>query len=160
MVDHLTLQAKIEDHAKRLGIFTEVIPFDPGSAPTGKGLTMAFWFGSMFPIPRESGLSATSMVQMMYARLFLNITTERTRETDPTILGAAVLVMRELTSDISFGLDDEGVWTDLLGNARNPGVRADPRYVKYGQGGALFRVVDITIPVVLEDFFAQSIKED
>jgi hypothetical protein len=159
MVDHVTLQAKIEDHAKRLAIFAEVIPFDPGSAPTGKGLTFAFWFGSMIPIRRQSGLAATSVIQMMYARVYLNITTQRERETDPTILAAAAQVIRELSADISFGLDDEGVSTDLLGSY-SPGVRADPRYVKYGQGGALFRVVDITIPVILEDFFAQSIKED
>ena len=70
MVDHVVLRDKAKSYAKSLGVFSSVIACHPASAPTSSGMTFAFWFGPIFPAPRESGLSATSVVQTMFGRLF------------------------------------------------------------------------------------------
>ncbi len=152
VVTHVVLLDKMVSHAKTLALFSDVVTPEPKAAPTGKGLTAAIWFGPLIPVAAESGLSASSMLQTTWFRLYLS--TEYDADIEPMLWAATVTVMAQCSMDISFGLDNAGVWTDLLG-AYSPGVAATPAYLKYPEG-AQFRVVDIRVPIVLEDFFQQG----
>lgn len=153
MVEHGVLMDKMVSHGLKMGIFADVVSGQPKAAPSGEGLTLALWFGPMTPLAAESGLSASSMLQTVWARLYLLVASEQDVET--TIMTAAAQVMAQLSMDISFGLDMNGVWTDLLG-AYSPGVSAIPAYMK--PDGTLFRIVEVRVPVVLEDFFSQGVS--
>jgi hypothetical protein len=154
-VDHTVLMDQLVSHAKKLGIFADVIPFEPKAAPTANGFTCALWFGPLSPLAEDSGLASTTAVQTVWMRLYLNAQ-DPDANTEPALMTAASAVLRELTANISFGLTDDGVWTDLLGHAISGGVTATPAYLRYAQGGTQFRVVEVRVPVVLEDFFPQG----
>ena len=147
-LDSAAIFSELTSHAKSLGIFKSVSSHEPKVAP-GKGLTAAFWLAGI--TPTRSGLATTSVLLTFTCRIFSDMLQEPQDGIDPAILSATDKFMNSLHGDFELGGDV--AFVDLLGMRGTPlSGRAD--YVQ--QDGRWYRVMDITIPVVIDDVWAQS----
>jgi hypothetical protein len=146
--DVAALQDALVSHAKALGVFEAVIGSEPKKAP-GPGLTAAVYFTGLRPA-RTSGLASTSLVVTATVRLYLPAIKEPANGIDPVMLGAAATLMASISGD--FTLDGMVRNVDLLGYE---GAPMDARAGYLEQDGKVFRVGDITVPMILNDEFVQ-----
>jgi hypothetical protein len=144
------IMSALQDHALVTGLFESVNGHEPKSKP-GLGLTAAVWVNLIGPAPRGSGLiSTTSRVELML-RIYTSMLAEPQDAIDPMILDAADRMMAEYSGDFTLGGLVREV--DLLGTAGAP-LSARAGYLN--QDGKLFRVMDITIPLIVNDLWAQA----
>lgn len=145
-----TLFDDLESHLLSLGIFDSVNTHEPKSGPVGNGITAAMWMQRVRPV-RTSGLASTSAVIVFMARLYTNMLTSPEDMIDPNLLAAATTVIDAYSGD--FTLDGTVREVDLLGAYGTP-LGADAAYVKVDKH--MYRVYDITIPVVINDCWVQT----
>jgi hypothetical protein len=136
---------------QRTGYFDGVNQYEPKRKP-GRGLRAAVWFQSMRGVGAISGLAATSALVIFIGRIYINMLTE-SDEVDPNLMRAASNVMRELHGNYDFGLDPPVRNVDLLGETGTQ-LQADAGYLE--QDRTKYRVIDITIPVIVNDVWAQA----
>lgn len=144
-----TLMSNVTSHAAALGIFRSVNSHEPKTAP-GNGLRYAVWVQNIEPIGQASGLSATSGVVTLMGRIYGNMLQKPEDDVDPRILTAAVTLIGAYSGDFDFGstvrnLDLLGMYGQKLG--------AQAGYATIGQ--ATFRIMDVFIPVVINDLWEQ-----
>lgn len=150
MIDLSTLFDAIKSHAMATGLFEDVITHEPKSAP-GNGLTCATWLDSVVPVG-TSGLAATSGLVTFTVQLYTPMLQEPQDAIDVDLLAATNDLLQAYSGD--FDLDDDNVrGVDLLG-AYGPGLSAKAAYVQIDK--TLYRVMTITVPVVVNDLWAQS----
>jgi hypothetical protein len=142
--------AQVVSHAKRLGIFNQVLTHEPKSAP-GNGLTCSIWLSSLEPVARVSGLAATSVRMELSIRIYENFKSQPDDDIDPRLLDAVAKLMEAYTGD--FELGSAAMAVDLLG-AHGTGLRGEGGYLQ--QDNSLYRVVVITLPIVIADVFTQA----
>jgi hypothetical protein len=145
-----TILAQIESHALASGWFERVNRHEPKSSP-GNGLTAAIWAQSIGPLPVASGLAATTSLIVFNVRVYTSMLQEPQDEIDPNVLGAVDALISAYSADFELGGNVRNI--DLLG-AHSPGLRADAGYLN--QDGKLYRVMTITMPVVVNDLWSQS----
>jgi hypothetical protein len=140
----------IVSHALRLGYFERVNQHESVNPP-GHGLTAAVWVQDIMPVPARSGLASTSTRLAFTVRLYASAVQQPVDAIDPAMVTATDALMRAYTGD--FDLGGAVAEIDLLGAHGIP-LRAQAGYVQ--MDGALMRIVDITLPVVLNDLWSQE----
>lgn len=141
----------VETHCATTGWFDRVSGHEPKNAP-GKGLTAALWLDTLRPDGDLSGLAATTPRLTLNVRLYSPMLEEPQDGIDPNLVSAAHAVMAAITADYTLGGLVRNV--DLLGMSATGGMGGEAGYLS--QDGKLFRVVVITVPMILLDSDAWS----
>jgi hypothetical protein len=144
-----SLFTQAQSHALTLGLFETVNSHEPKSAP-GNGLWCAIWVQRLRPQGSMSGLSATSGVVDLMARIGASFIKQPEDSIDPNILTAASVLMKEYSGNFTLGGTIRNV--DLLG-ASGTALSAQAGYLQLGQ--RLYRVMDVSIPCVINDLWNQ-----
>lgn len=132
------------------GYFDEVQGHEPKSAP-GTGLTYAVFLATLAPVAAASGLAVTSARVEFTGRIYKPFRSEPEDLIDPNLAAAADALMTAYSGDFDLGGYARNV--DLLGAHGSPlGLRAG--YQKIDT--QIFRVLDITIPIIVNDAWAQG----
>jgi len=140
----------VESHALALGHFDRVNRHEPKSAP-GNGVSAAIWVQNLRPVAAASGLAATSARLELSVRVYLNMLQEPQDAIDTNIMTAVDALMAAYSSDFDLGGLVRNV--DLLGAHGDP-LQADAGYLE--QDRKLYRVVVITLPLIVSDLWAQA----
>lgn len=139
-----------ESHALSSGYFETVNGHEPKKAPASGGLAAAVWVQSIGPV-QSSGLTATTGRVELRVRLYSSMIQEPQDAIDPELVDALDYLMAAYSGDFSFGGLIRQV--DLLG-AYGTGLSAQAAYLN--QDNCLFRVFDITLPLIVNDLWSQS----
>jgi hypothetical protein len=135
--------------AQASGLFDRVNAYEPKQAP-GNGLTASVWVQSIAPHAQVSGLDVTSARVEFTMRLYTNMLADPEETIDPNLMNATSQMMNLFTGDFTLGNSVFAV--DLLGMAGVP-LTARAGYVDVG--GKLFRIMDITVPLIVADVWTQ-----
>lgn len=140
-------------HAAATGLFDKVNGHEPKSAPTAgpRGLTCAVWADQLRPSLR-SGLDSTTVVLELNVRLFMRMLTEPQDAIDPAMLEAVDTLCGEYVGDFTLGGLVKSV--DVRGADGGTMLSARAGYVQ--QDGAVFRVMTIIVPCVVNDFWPEA----
>jgi hypothetical protein len=138
----------VASHAAASGYFDAVNLHEPKSAPR-TGVTAAVWVQDLRPA--SSGLAATSARLEITVRVYASMVTDPPDMIDPSVLNAVSALMEAYSGDFTLGGLVRSV--DLLG-AEGNALSARAGYLE--QDRRLFRVVDITVPCVINDVFDQA----
>lgn len=131
------------------GSFDFVNQHEPKSAPTGLGA--AVWIQSMRPASQRSGLTATSVRFECSIRIYSNMLAEPQDFIDPEMTKVAWRVMTDLTAGLT--LNGQVEYIDLLGSDGEP-LAWEAGYITIDK--AMFRVITITVPMIIEDAWTQG----
>lgn len=146
-----TLRDALQSVALASGWFDAVNGEEPKSPP-GQGLTCAVWPQDLAPAQGGSGLASTTIRLPFTQRLYMGITSEPGDEITPYMIDACDDVMAAYSND--FTLNGLIKQIDLLG------TYGDPLSFKAGyqrvESGAEFRVIDITVPLIVNDLWDQG----
>lgn len=149
MLDTASLFSKVESHALSLGLFERVNTSEPKNAP-GHGLTAAIWVQVIEPV-QSSGLAATSGRVEFNLRIYTNMLSEPQDAIDPNMTAAVDTLMDAYSGDFDLGATVRNI--DLLG-AHGTALRAQAGYIN--QDGKLYRVMTVTLPVIINDIWNQE----
>lgn len=144
------LLAAVRSHAQATGMFERTSTHEPKSAP-GSGRSWAAWLQSVRPVPRRSGLAGSSARVEFRVRLYANMLQEPQDEIDPDTMAAVDRLMAAYSGDFTLG--------DRISNVDLLGAHGDPLSAQAGylhQDGRLLRVVDITLPLIVNDLWSQA----
>ena len=144
-----TLFDAVESHAKASGLFDGVNTHEPKSAPTGD-LYCAIFVSTLRPMPLSSGLASTTGVVTLMARIYVDMIREPQDKIDPAIIAATDTLMAVYSADFSLGGSARNI--DLLGST-GESLEARAGYITIDQ--TVFRSMDITIPIIVNDVFPQ-----
>lgn len=144
----LSILNKVVSHALTLGVFEKVNTHEYKDAP-GKGLYCEIWSETI--APARSGLDVTSAVLILNVRIRSDMIAEPQDSIDPNIIDAVDKLIDAYTGDFELGGTARNI--DLLASS-TPGVRADAGYLD--QGGKLFRIMTITLPIIINDVWNQE----
>lgn len=149
-LDIRTILAAVESHALASGFFQAVNGHEPKSAPQN-GLTCAVWVEQIGPARGGSGVNATSARLALFVRLYTPMVTQPEDSIDPDLMTALDALMAAYSGD--FELDGLVRQVDLLGHYGDP-LSARAGYLT--TSGAEYRVMTITLPLVVNDLWSQS----
>ena len=139
-------------HALASGHFTSVNYVDVGSNPTNEGLAAILWPRRITPVGGRSGLATTSAVMTLVMRIMHSWESDPLGGIDPRMLDAVDALLNAYSGDFTLGgLIAE---VDLLGQY-GESLRSDSGWLDMGEGQK-FRIVDITIPLVINDVWNQA----
>jgi hypothetical protein len=139
----------VVSHALATGLFGSVNGHEPERAP-GSGITAAVWVQSLTPV-LSSGLATTSGRLELTVRLYSSTVAEPRDAVDPALLAAASALLGAYSGDFDLGQTVRHV--DLLGAVGTP-LSTRAGYLQ--QDGAVYRVMDITLPAVVNDIWSQA----
>lgn len=148
-MDSAAILNKLVSHALTLGQFDRVNQHEPKNAP-GNGLTYAIWAQSLAPIARGSGLAATSGRLEFNGRIYTSMLQQPEDDIDLDVLAATDKLLNTYSGDFELGGQVRDI--DLLGEYGQP-LQANAGYVS--QDNKLLRVMTITIPLIVNDIWAQ-----
>lgn len=151
-IDATALTAALESHAATSGHFERVNGHEPNNPP-GNGLTAAVWADSIRPVAAASGLAATSALVTFMVRIYAQAQQEPQDAIDPNVLAATDKLMGDFTGDFTLGGLVKQI--DLLGQHGTP-LGAQAGWLPFPDGGGLFRVMTITVPLVINDAWTQA----
>lgn len=137
-------------HALTLGLFDRVNTHEPKNAP-GRGLSASIWVQAIAPVARASGLAATSGRVELHVRVYSSMLAEPQDAIDPSILAAVSALIAEYSGAFTLGGIVRDV--DLLGMHGTP-LSAAAGYLN--QDGKFFRVMVITLPIIISDIWGQA----
>jgi hypothetical protein len=135
-------------HAATSGYFGRVNKHEPKNAP-GNGLTAAIWAQHIRPY--KSGLASTTVRVEWRLRIYTSMLSEPQDAIDPAMLAATGALMAAYSA--GFTLDGLVRSVDLLGESGVP-LQAQAGYLPIDN--KMYRFMDITVPVVINDVFDQS----
>lgn len=139
----------VVSHALASGHFERVNQHEPKSAP-GNGLSAAVWVDRVGPA-RGSGLAMTSALLVLNVRLYTSMLSEPQDAIDPNLMAAHDALMTAYSGAFTLGGLVRSV--DLLGAAGTP-LSSQAGYLN--QDSKLFRVITITLPVIVNDCWEQA----
>lgn len=142
-----TFVDNVASHAASLGIFRQVSFHEPKSPP-GSGLRYSVWVQLMEPIGPASGLAIGSGYVVVTGRIYSNMLQKPEDDIDPAILRVATTLIKAYAGDFNFGGTARNV--DVFGMYGEK-LRARAGYVTVG--GGMYRVMDITLPVIFNDMW-------
>lgn len=154
-LDATGILTAVQDHALASGLFETVNLHEAKNAP-GNGLRAEIWVQSISPVPAGSGLKATTARIELTLRIRSNMLQEPQDAIDPAIISAVDVLMTAYSGDFTLGGKVRNV--DLLGATPAIGSGGGPLQAQAGylnQDGKLFRVMDITLPLVVNDVWEQ-----
>ena len=139
----------VVSHAAASGWFDRVNQHEPKNAPP-YGLTAAVWVDEIRPA-QSSGLDSTSALLVLNVRLYTSMLQEPQDAIDPNLVAASSVLFAAYSGDFSLG--GEARHVDLLGAEGAP-LRARAGYLNQDQ--KLYRVMTITLPVIVNDAWDQA----
>lgn len=149
-MDIPAIRAGLISHALALGLFSDVSGHEPKAAPTG-GLSGALWMDSIDPARARSGLNSSTLRVAFNFRIGQGMLDEPQDDIDERVMVAACALMNAYSGD--FELGGQVMEIDLLGAHGFP-LSAKAGYLN--QDSKLYRVMVITIPLIINDVFAQN----
>lgn len=147
--DATALFNAVQSHAMTLGLFEQINTHEPKSKP-GNGLTAAIWVQDIGPVPAGSGLAAATARVVMMVRIYTSFLAEPYDQIDPNMLGAANTLLAAYAG--AFTLDGLTRNVDVLG-ASGAGLSARAGYLT--QDKTVYRVMDITLPLIVNDVWTE-----
>lgn len=135
------------------GYFDKVMQHEPKSAPH-TGLTAAIWLQSLSPLPMKSGVAVTSGLAIYMIRIYSDMLKEPQDLIDPACMRAGANIIRRFHDGFDLGLHPLVYSVDLLGESGSQ-LSLDAGYVDIDN--RKYRVMDITIPVILNDVWPQTV---
>lgn len=141
--------SRVVSHAMTLGRFERVNQHEPKNAP-GKGLSASVWMDSIAPARGGSGLSKTTGRLVLNVRLYSSFIMEPQDAIDPELLTACDELLAAYSGDFELGGTVKQI--DLMGQYGTP-LSAQAGYLN--QDGMMFRVMTITLPVIVNDLWEQ-----
>lgn len=152
-----TVFDKIVSYAMASGRFEHVNQHEPKSAP-GTGIYCSVWIQRIRPLGGRggSGLAATSGALDLSARIYQNFVSQPFDMIDPLVTAAVSDLMGALSGDFDFGGDIDVRSVDLLGYA-GTAMSAEAGYIEIDRRH--FRVMTLTIPVILNDMWVQEASD-
>lgn len=145
-----TVFVALESMLKSSGKYAAVNRHEVKNAPPSQ-LTAELWSDRIEPEPDTSGLAATSMLVTFKVRIRKGMLSQPEDAIDPAVLGAVIDLFTRVYGNFTFGV--AGVEVDLHRRVSN-GMFGQAGYVP--QDGKLYRVQDVSIPVVMTDCFTQT----
>lgn len=148
------LQIDIVDLVSRLGLFDSVQSFEL-TGNIGQFVAAVFPHpDALAPLPGLSGLNTTSTRVTFIVRIYLAVSMQTPDTIDPRALNAAALIMRRFNEGFTFG---ETVYEVALTGEQGLALSATAGYLKVGSpdASALYRIIDITVPILLGDVWNQ-----
>jgi hypothetical protein len=139
----------IETHLLKLGRFDQVNRHEPKNAP-GNKMVAAIMSGPISGATGSGLASTTSRVEFTI-RIYVNMMAQPLDGTDPDLIAATDLVINSFSGDFTLGGTIMAV--DLQGMAGAP-LGSTPGYIS--QDNVLYRVMDITLPLLVADAWAQA----
>ncbi len=149
----LNTQANIDaimSHAQSLGLFEQFVGHEPISS-LGQGLTGGTWVSEIQPFPKGGGLAVTSAVAVYAVRLYTPALQQPLDAVDPALTNATDKLMEAYSGDFSLGGNVRNI--DLLGET---GFRLAAKAGWQALGDQMMRIMNITIPVIINDAFTQA----
>jgi hypothetical protein len=140
----------VVSEAQRLGVFDRFAQHEPKSAP-GQGLTWACWVQRVDPI-RGSGLDSTSARIVFTIRLYSSWSEEPVDEIDPTMIEAADLLTAAYCGNFTLDIAEVRM-VDIKGAYDIP-LAWEAGYLNVG--GGMYRILDITLPLVINDVWTEA----
>lgn len=143
------LIANAASYAEALGVFRTVNTHEP-KAPPPTGLRYAVWVDEIAPAGPDSGLAETSGIVTLVGRVFGNMLARPEDEIDPRMTSAVTRLMITYSGHYTLGGTIRNI--DLM----RMGAKAG--YVTYhgGNGDTTYRIMDLTIPCVVNDMWDQA----
>jgi hypothetical protein len=138
----------VASHVASLGYPTN--KHEPKAAPT-HGITAAVWMDGLKPDPANSGLSETTVVLTLCVRLYTPMGQQPYDQIDPQMLIAVDQLMSAYSGDFELGGEVRNI--DLLGKS---GAALSAKAGYLDMNGQLNRVVTITVPMIINDAWAQA----
>ena len=145
-----TLLDGVISHALTLGVIDEMNGHEPKSAP-GRGVTGAVWVQEIDPVPGASGLASTTIRLGLMLRLYTPMLSETPDAIDPNLIKAVDALCAAYHGD--FTLNGTVMEIDLEGAYGDP-LRGRAGYLN--QDGRMFRVMDLTVPLIVNDLWEQE----
>ncbi len=149
-LDILGITDAYMSHAMASGWFEAVNGHEPKNAPNTGGLTAAVWADDVITVGSASGLDSVTAVLVMKLRVYSSAVQEPPDAIDPNVLAAVDDLCRAYVGDFTLGGLVRNV--DVFG-MYGQSLRAKAGYLQ--QDGALFRVMDITLPAVVNDLWEE-----
>lgn len=134
----------------RTAYFTSVNSHEPTSPPSGLDMFAAVWLQFLRPIAARSGLNKTSGLLVYNCRMYTN-QMEDQDYIDPQMVRATAALMAAYSGD--FDINGLVTAVDLLGMHDVP-LSAVAGYLQLGT--VKFRVMTLTIPLIVDDLFTQA----
>ncbi len=153
MIDSKGVLSQLITHAQKTGHFEKVVGHEPKNAP-GMGITGAFWLTELTPVPSLSGLAVTSIRLTVNCRIYTPAIDTPGDAIDIGLLDATDALMEAYTGD--FELESQGATDyrlDLLGET---GVSLSAQAGYVSADSKLLRIMNITIPVIVNDTWSQE----
>jgi hypothetical protein len=144
----LALFSNLQTHAMELGLFETVNTHEAKNAP-GAGVWCTIWVQRIRPT-RSSGLAITSGYVEFTCRIGASFMAQPEDSIDPAVLTAASTLIGAYSGNITLGGTVRMI--DLLGIDGTP-LSALAGYVQIDR--KVYRVMDITLPVIVNDMWAQ-----
>ncbi len=136
-------------HANASGFFETVNTHEPKASPNA-GLSAAVWIDVIRPA-QSSGLNIASGLLVFVVRIYQNFISEPQDAIDPSVVAALDGLLTAYAGDFELGGNVRCV--DLLGMA---GVPLSSRAGYLNADGKNFRIVDITLPVIVNDLWTET----
>lgn len=147
-----TVLSELESHCLRRGTMDQVNTYQPEQVP-GNGVTCAIWVQRIGPARAGSGLSATSVRVEYGVRLYTPSLQAPKDAVDTFLLEATSDLMLSFTGDFTLGGVARAI--DLLGAYGAP-MEAVAGYARFPDGDTEFRIMTISVPVVVNDVWDQA----
>lgn len=142
---------QLASHAATLGVIDGPVNGHEPLSPPGSGVTAAVWFNTIRPARGASGLNATTVVVVCTVRLYKPLLSQPQDAIDPALTAAMNLLMATYSRNFTLGGTVRNV--DLLGQFGVP-LWSESAYqtIEVTQ----YRVVSITVPLVVNDVWQQA----
>lgn len=140
----------LRDLALDTNLFATINGHEPAT-PLAEGCTAAVWMQAIGPARRESGLSETAAAVTFTMRLYTAAVTTNLDAVDPAVGNATSAMIGLLSGDFTLG--GAVFVVDLLGMNGMP-LAAKAGYANVS--GTVYRVMDITIPLVIDAVWTQG----
>lgn len=150
-IDSRGLMNSLTTLASATGVFETVFGHEPKAAPSALGVSCGVWVNEMRTV-QSSGLSSATVRLEFMIRVFRSMLTEPQDEIDPAIMDATDALFLAIAGDFDLGLPATR-YVDLLGSDGEP-LRAQPGYLE--QDKRLFRVMEIFVPIILNDVYTYA----
>jgi hypothetical protein len=147
-LDSRAILDKIVSHAAASGYFDRVNQHELID-PAGTGLVAGVWTQEFRPV-RSSGLNTVSMRLTVFVRIYTSMVSEPMDEIDPNVLDATDALLAAYCGDFELGGTARHI--DIFGAAGLP-LDAQAGYVE--RAGGLIRVMTVTVPVIVNDLYAE-----
>ncbi|MFF0140475.1 hypothetical protein ACFYRN_28925 [Streptomyces sp. NPDC005227] len=149
-LDLTAYRSAVTSHAQSLGLFGQVLDYEPVSAP-GSGLTLAMWVARISPIPARSGLASVSARLELTGRILMPADTEPQGDIDLQVVAAVDGLLREYAGDFELGGLVAAV--DLLG-MHGAALAAQFGYTRFDS--TTYRVATLTVPLIINDAWTEA----